>query len=77
MLGVDPRTVTRWANGGLLTVARTPGGHRRFYKVEVDALRAALENTPGDARPGVLLRRLARRGDAGKTSVTQQWPGVA
>lgn len=27
---VDPKTVTRWANRGLLPVIRTPGGHRRF-----------------------------------------------
>ena len=34
---VDPRTVTRWANGGKLTSVRTPGGHRRFRETEVRA----------------------------------------
>lgn len=37
MLRVHPRTVTRWANEGLLTVFRTPAGHRRFRRAEVEA----------------------------------------
>ncbi|MEP7036192.1 MAG: BldC family transcriptional regulator [Dermatophilaceae bacterium] len=32
---VDPKTVTRWANGGKLTTMRTPGGHRRYQESEV------------------------------------------
>jgi len=35
---VDPKTVTRWANSGKITSVKTPGGHRRFRKSEVDAL---------------------------------------
>lgn len=27
---VDPKTVTRWANQGLLRTVRTPAGYRRF-----------------------------------------------
>ena len=35
---VDPKTVTRWAKDGRLTVARvTPGGHRRFWESDVKA----------------------------------------
>lgn len=40
---VDPKTVTRWANDGLLPFIRTPGGHRRYYEAEV---RALMNGTP-------------------------------
>lgn len=42
LFGVDPRTVTRWATAGRLTPVRTPGGHRRYRRTEVMALRDAL-----------------------------------
>lgn len=35
---VDPKTVTRWAVAGRLRSVRTPGGHRRYFKAEVEAL---------------------------------------
>lgn len=35
MFRVDSKTVTRWANSGLLTSVRTLGGHRRFFHDEV------------------------------------------
>lgn len=35
LFGVDPKTVTRWAEQGLLSVVRTPGGHRRYLASEV------------------------------------------
>ena len=35
---VDPKTVTRWAKRGLIDAIRTPGGHRRYRKAEVEAL---------------------------------------
>jgi excisionase family DNA binding protein len=37
---VDPKTVTRWAAAGRITSTRTPGGHRRYCKSEVDRLLA-------------------------------------
>ena len=37
---VDARTVTRWAVAGKLTSIRTLGGHRRYYRAEVDAIAA-------------------------------------
>lgn len=44
LFGVDPRTVTRWATSGRLTPVRTPGGHRRYRRSEVMALRDSLVN---------------------------------
>ena len=38
LLGVDPKTVTRWAEKGMLPHIRTPGGHRRFRKSAVDKI---------------------------------------
>jgi excisionase family DNA binding protein len=32
---VDPKTVTRWASNGRIPSIRTPGGHRRFRKDDV------------------------------------------
>ena len=38
--GVNPKTVARWAESGRLSVVRTLGGHRRFYRDEVRYLLA-------------------------------------
>lgn len=35
---VVPMTVLRWVKAGRLTEARTPGGHRRFHREEVERL---------------------------------------
>ncbi len=42
MYGVDPRTVARWAKAGKVNAVRTLGGHRRFYRSEVLAMRDTL-----------------------------------
>lgn len=38
ILGVDTKTVGRWASRGLLSHVRTPGGHRRYKRKDVEAL---------------------------------------
>jgi len=38
VLGVDPDTLRRWADNGKIDVFTTPGGHRRFLKVSIDAM---------------------------------------
>lgn len=38
ILGVHPRTVTRWAEAGKLTAIRTPGRIRRYWESEVRAI---------------------------------------
>lgn len=38
MFKVQIGTVRNWDRAGRLTAIRTPGGHRRFARAEVDAL---------------------------------------
>jgi excisionase family DNA binding protein len=38
MFRVDPKTVTRWEKLGKLQSLRTPGGTRRYFRAEVEAL---------------------------------------
>lgn len=42
MFAVDPKTVTRWAKAGKLASIRTIGGHRRYKRAEVEALRSGM-----------------------------------
>lgn len=36
-LRVDPKTVTRWANEGIISSFRTLGGVRRYRRAEIQA----------------------------------------
>lgn len=38
MLGVDPDTLRRWADGGKVEVFHTPGGHRRFPRATIEGM---------------------------------------
>lgn len=38
MLGVDPKTLTRWANAKKIRFIRTVGGHRRYPLSNIRAL---------------------------------------
>lgn len=38
MLGVDPKTLGRWAKLGKIPSIRTIGGHRRYRRSVVDAI---------------------------------------
>jgi excisionase family DNA binding protein len=42
LLGVSPKTVTRWAREGKLPCLRTLGGHRRYPEHEIRELAAGL-----------------------------------
>ncbi len=37
LMGVDPKTVTRWAIAGKIGSFKTLGGHRRYLRSEVEA----------------------------------------
>ena len=47
LLGVTRSTVLSWAYRGFLAYASTPGGHLRFRRDQIDALRTAGQRTPG------------------------------
>jgi len=47
MFRVNPKTVARWAISGKLRAVRTLGGHRRFYRSEIE--RAIKESLGDDA----------------------------
>jgi excisionase family DNA binding protein len=40
---VTAKTVTTWAREGRIHALRTPGGHRRFYRSELEQLRTERE----------------------------------
>src|SRR5690606_32212348 len=49
---VGPKTVSRWAVAGRLTSVRTPGGHRRYLRREVEALLlGAVPDAPAEQEP--------------------------
>ena len=47
---VDPRTVARWARTGKVASFRTLGGHRRYFRAEIDALLAGRPLTAEQVR---------------------------
>lgn len=58
-LGVHFTTLRRWADDGQVPCIRTPGGRRRFKKLELEAFMASLRH---GERPGlVALQKLERR----------------
>ena len=49
LLQVSPKTVSRWAQEGMLPYFRTLGGHRRYPDAEI---RALLETLSEPSSPG-------------------------
>ena len=74
ILGVNQSTVRRWADSGQIRCFRTPGGHRRFLRQDVEtmtgAARPATEQARDDGGEGPALRRIRRR--LSQDSVHQQ-----
>ena len=64
LLGVDPDTLRRWSDEGLVEAFTTPGGHRRFDRAEIDRLLAARHPGTGTLAPlaalGATPDRLSR-----------------
>lgn len=50
ILGVDPKTITRYALAGKLSYTRTPGGHRRYKLSDVYELRDAYSSEAENAQ---------------------------
>lgn len=49
LLGVSHDTVARMADGGEIPSTRTPGGHRRFRRADVEAVRDGTDLAPPSA----------------------------
>lgn len=45
---VDPTTVNRWANAGLIGGFKTPGGHWRFHREDVARFTDRMRAENGD-----------------------------
>ena len=65
LLQVSQVTLRQWADAGHLRVYRTPGGHRRFSREDVQSLTQQAPHTNGADAPDKLedaaLRRIRRR----------------
>ncbi len=65
-LEINEATLRQWADRGRLPVYRTPGGHRRFLREDVEALMsanggvAAAESDPEDLALQRIRRKLSR-----------------
>lgn len=74
LLDVSDTTLRQWADDGHLRVYRTPGGHRRFLREDVESLtrapRPQQESAGRDSREAPALRRIRRR--LTQDRVTQQ-----
>ena len=46
ILRVSPKTVSRWADKGLITCMVTLGGHRRFLKRTVETIEREMYGAP-------------------------------
>ena len=64
LLDVSNTTLRQWADNGYLRVYRTPGGHRRFLRDDVDSFANAPEQAQkqgrGNAIDGSVLRKIRR-----------------
>lgn len=74
LLDVSNTTLRQWADNGYLRVYRTPGGHRRFLRIDVESFANAPEQAQDqvrdDAVEGSALRKIRRR--LGRNDVLQQ-----
>ncbi|MCH7735992.1 MAG: helix-turn-helix domain-containing protein [Chloroflexi bacterium] len=74
LLQVSNTTLRQWADNGYLRVYRTPGGHRRFLRDDVESFanapEQAQEQSRGDAIEDSALRKIRR--SLGRNDVLQQ-----
>lgn len=72
LLGVNESTLRHWADAGRLRAFRTPGGHRRFSREDIDGLTESgrtsggrqAEGWPESALDGMRRRLQRRKGQA-------------
>jgi len=74
LLDVSDTTLRQWADSGYLRVYRTPGGHRRFLRQDVDSFvngqDQAADHSRDDGVEDSTLRRIRR--NLNRDSVVQQ-----
>ena len=74
LLDVSNTTLRQWADNGYLRVYRTPGGHRRFLRDDVESFTNAPEKAQEQGREdgieGSALRKIRR--SLGRNDVLQQ-----
>jgi excisionase family DNA binding protein len=51
LLGCDARTLRRWITMNKIRAGRTPGGHRRYLRADVIAVRDLMYPPTGTAEP--------------------------
>lgn len=51
MLEVSPKTVSRWADKGLIPCMTTLGGHRRFLRSTVERIRLEMYGRASNSGP--------------------------
>ena len=76
LLDVSNTTLRQWADNGYLRVYRTPGGHRRFLRDDVESFANAPEQAQEQGREGAIedsaLRKI-RRSLSRNDVVKQSW----
>lgn len=62
MLGVNESTLRSWADGGVVRAFRTPGGHRRFLREDLQAaMQRAAESPSGRVLPSQTIASVTTR----------------
>lgn len=61
MLGIHPTTLRRWSDEGAIRCLRTPGGHRRFLRRDLDAFLETQIEDPSPEPPDVLTQSIVRQ----------------
>ena len=65
LLDVSDTTLRQWADSGYVRVYRTPGGHRRFLRDDIEAFANAPEQAQEQGREDAIedsaLRKIRRR----------------
>lgn len=61
ILGIHPTTLRRWSDEGAIRCLRTPGGHRRFLRRDLDAFLEAQIEDPFPEPPDVLTQSIVRQ----------------
>lgn len=72
MLGVHPSTLRRWADAGTIPCTRTPGGHRRFRRTDLEHILQA-EGKPGPPHPGPPVEVAPEEEMDEKSLMRQEW----